>query len=72
MKFCYLDYILGPTIYGLNFDICFNRGTKLQWNRLILDRNIGGLNEGGPGFNPQSRTASYQKGYKNGTGSALV
>ena len=27
---------------------------------------------GGPGFNPQSRTASYQRRYKNGTGSSLV
>ena len=27
---------------------------------------------GGPGFNPQSRTASYQRRYKNGTSSALV
>ena len=27
---------------------------------------------GGPGFNPQSRTASYQIRYKNGTSSALV
>ena len=27
---------------------------------------------GGPGFNPQSRTASYQGRYKNGTSSSLV
>ena len=27
---------------------------------------------GGPGFNPQSRTASYQTRYKNGTSSSLV
>ena len=27
---------------------------------------------GGPGFNPQSRTASYQRRYKNGTSSVLV
>ena len=27
---------------------------------------------GGPGFNPQSRTASYQRRYKNGTSSSLV
>ena len=27
---------------------------------------------GGHGFNPQSRTASYQRRYKNGTSSALV
>ena len=27
---------------------------------------------GGPGFNPQSRTPSYQRRYKNGTSSALV
>ena len=27
---------------------------------------------GGPGFNPQSTTASYQRRYKNGTSSALV
>ena len=27
---------------------------------------------GGPGFNPQSRTASYQKRYKTGTSSSLV
>jgi len=27
---------------------------------------------GGPGFNPQSRTASYQRRYENGTSSALV
>ena len=27
---------------------------------------------GGPGFNPQSRTASYHRRYKNGTRSALV
>ena len=27
---------------------------------------------GGPGFNPQSRTAPYQRRYKNGTSSALV
>jgi len=26
---------------------------------------------GGPGFNPQSRTASYQRRYKNGTSSYL-
>ena len=26
---------------------------------------------GGPGFNPQSRTASYQRRYKNGTSSSL-
>ena len=26
----------------------------------------------GPGFNPQSRTASYQRRYKNGTSSTLV
>ena len=26
----------------------------------------------GPGFNPQSRTASYQRLYKNGTSSSLV
>jgi len=26
---------------------------------------------GGPGFNPQSRTTSYQRRYKNGTSSAL-
>ena len=30
------------------------------------------LVSGGPGFNPQSRTASYQRRYKNGTSSALV
>ena len=27
---------------------------------------------GGPGFNPQSRTVSYQRRYKNGTSIALV
>jgi len=27
---------------------------------------------GGPGFTPQSRTASYQRRYKNGTSSSLV
>ena len=27
---------------------------------------------GGPWFNPQSRTASYQRRYKNGTSSSLV
>jgi len=27
---------------------------------------------GGPGFNPQSRTVSYQRHYKNGTSSFLV
>ena len=27
---------------------------------------------GGPGFNPQSRTVSYQRRCKNGTSSALV
>ena len=27
---------------------------------------------GGPGFNPQSRTASYLRRYKNGTSSTLV
>jgi len=27
---------------------------------------------GGPAFNPQSRTASYQRRYKNGTSSAIV
>ena len=27
---------------------------------------------GGPGFNPQSRTASYQRRYKNGNSSSLV
>ena len=27
---------------------------------------------GGPGFNPQSRTASYQRRFKNGTSSSLV
>ena len=27
---------------------------------------------GGPRFNPQSRTASYQRRYKNGTSSSLV
>ena len=27
---------------------------------------------GSPGFNPQSRTASYQRRYKNGTSSSLV
>ena len=27
---------------------------------------------GGPGFNTQSRTASYQRRYKNGTSSFLV
>ena len=29
-------------------------------------------NAGSPGFNPQSRTASYQRPYKNGTSSSLV
>ena len=29
-------------------------------------------NARGPGFNPQSRTASYQRRYKNGTSSTLV
>ena len=27
---------------------------------------------GSPGFNPQSRTASYQRRYKNGTSRSLV
>jgi len=27
---------------------------------------------GGPGFNPQSRIASYQRRYKNGTSDSLV
>ena len=27
---------------------------------------------GGPGFNPPTRTASYQRRYKNGTSSSLV
>jgi len=27
---------------------------------------------GGPGFNPQSKTASYQRRYKNDTNSSLV
>ena len=27
---------------------------------------------GGPGFNPLTRTASYQRRYKNGTSSSLV
>ena len=27
---------------------------------------------GGPGFNPQSRTAPYQRRFENGTSSALV
>ena len=27
---------------------------------------------GGPGFNPKSRTVSYQRHYKNGTNSSLV
>ena len=26
----------------------------------------------GPGFNPQSRTVSYERYYKNGTSSSLV
>ena len=30
------------------------------------------LSVGGPEFNPQSRTASYQTRYKNGTSSSLV
>ena len=30
------------------------------------------LSGGGPGFNPQARTASYQKCYKLGTSSSLV
>ena len=30
------------------------------------------LSAGGPGFNPQSRAASYQRRYKNGTSSSLV
>ena len=30
------------------------------------------LSAGGPRFNPQSRTASYQRRYKNGTSSSLV
>ena len=29
-------------------------------------------NAGGPGFNPQSRTASYRRRYKNGTSSSLA
>ena len=38
----------------------------------LLDSVVLASSAGGPGFNPQSRTASYQRRYKNGTSSALV
>ena len=38
----------------------------------IVTVNLLASSAGGPGFNPQPRTASYQRRYKNGTSSALV
>ena len=38
----------------------------------VIFNNICFTNKIGPGFNTQSRTASYQRRYKNGTSSALV
>ena len=42
---------------------------RLLDNR-VVECSLRGV--GGPGFNPQSRTASYQRRYKNGTSSSLV
>ena len=39
-------------------------------NSLVVDR-VPASSAGGLGFKPQSRTASYQRRYKNGTSSAL-
>jgi len=42
-------------------------------HRLLLHSSVKLLasSAGGPGFNPQSRTAPYQRRYKNGTSSSL-
>ena len=47
---------------------------KIKLNSIIrpLNDRVLALSAGGPGFNPQSRTASYQRRYKNGTSSSLV
>ena len=37
------------------------------WSVLIRSNTEGQSSGGGPGFNPQSRTASYQRRYTNGT-----
>ena len=38
----------------------------------LLDCRVLASSAGGPGFNPESRSVSYQRCYKNGTSSSLV
>ena len=45
---------------------------KTRNHAIITTTQYYDLSVGGPGFNPQSRTASYRRHYKNGTSSALV
>ena len=47
--------------------ICLNLPPPRQTGGRVLASSVGGH-----GFNPQSRTASYQRRYKNGNSSALV
>ena len=55
-----------PTITSLKYSY------KKKSNKYNAEKSKNALSAGGPEFNPQSRTASYQRRYKNGTSSALV
>ena len=46
-------------------------GSAQLYQDRLLDSRLA-LSAGGPGFNPQSRTMSYQRRYKNGTSSSFV
>ena len=72
VKIGHLDRLISAKVfvsqYNLNFVVVIPR--------LPPPRQPSGIglasSAGGPGFNPQSRTASYQRRCKNGTSSYLV
>ena len=55
---------------------CSNPKLPLLFSCLAMNHAVDGSlmasSVGGPGFNPQSRTASYQRPYENGISSSLV
>ena len=52
------DIVLASSVGGPGFN------TSHTEHRPVI---LSSASAGGPGFNPQSRTASYQRRYKNGT-----
>ena len=68
---CYVSYVINIIIFYSNFKNDYKLTKQTPPPRKPSGRMLAS-SEGGPRFNTQSRTASYQRRYTNGTSSFLV